>query len=435
MLFKFTRFKMWLMVLIFTVGTMILTIFSVQKGLTADSAGPALFIPSQIPAVPNSLVSVPVSFSANGNSIGSIFFSIDYNEQYLTFDPAVANAVTLNLGSDFTGGCASDLTDTDGEIDCFAYDPVPPLSPIPDGVFITIKLRTGNVSSPVVAAVNFSESSAPYSFGSLTGQSIAGTAQNGSVRINLGAAATKNAFLPFINKILPSATPTPTATPTRTITPTPTKTPLVSVTPTKTKTSTPSLTPTKTRTPTSTLTSVPACYDAILNGSFETTSAWYLPITEYTAAYSTAKARTGTRSLRTGIITAADNRYSYSSGRQAFTIPSNAKRADLKLYIYPISGETALNSVPLIPIDIFSSQFTDAPLANDLQYVLILNQYDQVLETIMWQRSNSQTWTLKQFDLLDYAGYTIKVEVGTYNDGYDGITTMYVDDVSLEICR
>jgi hypothetical protein len=180
---------------------------------------------------------------------------------------------------------------------------------------------------------------------------------------------------------------------------------------------------------------VVSCYDAILNGSFETTSAWYLPITEYTAAYSTAKARTGTRSLRTGIVTTADNRYSYSSGRQAFTIPSNANKADLKLYIYPISGETALNSIPLIPVDIFSGEFIDAPLANDLQYVLILNQYDQVLETILWQRTNSQSWTLKQFDLLDYAGYTIKVEVGTYNDGYDGITAMYVDDVSLEICR
>ena len=79
--------------------------------------------------------------------------------------------------------------------------------------------------------------------------------------------------------------------------------------------------------------------------------------------------------------------------------------------------------------------FGQAPLADDLQYVLILNQSNQVLETLLWQRSNSQTWTLANFNLLGYAGYSIKIQVGTYNDGYGGITAMYVDDVSLEICK
>lgn len=304
---------------------------------------------------------------------------------YLTYDPSVSNSVTFNLGSDFVGGCAYDLTDTDGELDCFAYDPVPPLVSIADGVFITVKMRTGNLTSPVVAAVNFSQSSAPFSFGSPTGQSISGTAQNGSVSIALGASTDKNAFLPFVMHVQPSATSTPTATPTRTNTPTPTKTPLISPTLTKTRTPTPTSTPT--RTPTL------ACYDGILNGSFETTSAWDLPITEYTAAYSTAKARNGARSLRTGIINTADNRYSYSSGRQAFTIPSTAYKARLKLYIYPISGETSLNYNLWIPRTPLFSDFSDAPLANDLQYVMVLNQNNQVLETILWQRSNTQIWT------------------------------------------
>ncbi len=43
----------------------------------------------------------------------------------------------------------------------------------------------------------------------------------------------------------------------------------------------------------------------------------------------------------------------------------------------------------------------EAPLAGDWQYALILNEDDQI---------------------------------GVYNGGIDGVTAMYVDDVSLEIC-
>jgi bacillopeptidase F (M6 metalloprotease family) len=46
---------------------------------------------------------------------------------------------------------------------------------------------------------------------------------------------------------------------------------------------------------------------------------------------------------------------------------------------------------------------------------------------LLWQRSH-------EFDLTAYAGQTIKLNVGVYNDGQDGITAMYLDDVSLEIC-
>lgn len=433
MLFKLTRLKILVLTLIITVGAMFFSTPSAMIGLSAGDAGPALSIPTQILASTNSLVSVPVNFASNGNNVASIFFSIDYDENYLTFDPNVPGAVTLNLGVDFVGGCTPDLADTDGELDCFAYDPVPPLASFQSGVFITVKLKTGNPVNPTVAAVNFSQSSAPFSFGSPTGQSIPGTAQNGSVRIAAGAVSTKNSYLPFIMKVLPSATPTPTETPTKTPTPTPTKTSLISLTPTATKTKTP--TSTLTRTPTRTPTSTTACYDAIQNGGFETTSTWELPATEYTASYSTAKARSGSWSMRTGIVNAADNRYSYSSARQTVTIPSTAYKANLKLYIYPISGESPLNPVSAMPKHLLVGPFGQAPLADDLQYVLILNQANQVLDTLLWQRSNSQSWTLKEFNLLGYAGYSIKIQFGTYNDGYGGITAMYVDDISLEICR
>ena len=52
----------------------------------------------------------------------------------------------------------------------------------------------------------------------------------------------------------------------------------------------------------------------------------------------------------------------------------------------------------------------------------------------MWERTNTQVWENRIVDLTRYAGWIIKPHFGTYNDGVDGYTTMYVDDVSLEIC-
>ena len=39
-----------------------------------------------------------------------------------------------------------------------------------------------------------------------------------------------------------------------------------------------------------------------------------------------------------------------------------------------------------------------------------------------------------QFDLLGYAGQTIKLQFGVYNNGGGGVTGMYLDDASLELC-
>ena len=79
-------------------------------------------------------------------------------------------------------------------------------------------------------------------------------------------------------------------------------------------------------------------------------------------------------------------------------------------------------------------RFGEAPLAYDLQYVLILDQYQNWIDTLVWQRSNNQTWTYYQVDLSKYIGWQIKVQFGTYNDGWGGITSMFFDDVSLSAC-
>jgi hypothetical protein len=74
-------------------------------------------------------------------------------------------------------------------------------------------------------------------------------------------------------------------------------------------------------------------------------------------------------------------------------------------------------------------------MPGDVQYMLIMDYNYNIIRTPIWQLSNNQTWGSQlQFDLSNYASWTILLQWGTYNDGYNGITAMYVDDVTLQAC-
>ncbi len=176
----------------------------------------------------------------------------------------------------------------------------------------------------------------------------------------------------------------------------------------------------------------PACEDLILNGGFETDGNWDIPTTPYPATYTTAITHTGARAMRSGIVEADDNQYSYSDFRQTVTIPTDAVSATLRFWLYRISGETPYT--PTFPSALLARDIEKMVLADDLQYVLVLNEDDQIRRQLIWQRADDQAWTRHEFDMLVHAGETIKLQFGVYNDGSDGVTAMYVDDVSLEIC-
>jgi hypothetical protein len=174
------------------------------------------------------------------------------------------------------------------------------------------------------------------------------------------------------------------------------------------------------------------CSEAIVNGGFEDNSGWDIPTTEYTAGYTTSEAHSGSRSMRTGIVNSADNTFSYSSAREKVSIPSGITSAYLTFWIKPYSSETGLLAVPDQPK--LGLPLEEIQLTSDIQYVLVLDSNFNIINTLVWQRSNSHTWTYFQFNLAGYAGRTIWLHFGTYNDGLNGITSMFVDDVSLDIC-
>lgn len=182
-----------------------------------------------------------------------------------------------------------------------------------------------------------------------------------------------------------------------------------------------------------------ACSEQLRNGGFETDEGWTLPVTAYRAAYSTAQQHTGDRSVRTGIVMPADNAFSYSSASQTVQIPTGTQTATLSLWLYAVSGEGDLansaGAVDNATVQAVADGVAPAnPLAGDRQYVLLTNEQNTVLARLLWTRSNASSWQPFTFDLTPYAGQTVRVLVGAYNDGVDGVTALFADDASLVTC-
>ncbi len=192
------------------------------------------------------------------------------------------------------------------------------------------------------------------------------------------------------------------------------------------------------------------CEERLSNGGFEVQGAgWQLPLTPATAVYSTKVAHTGQQSVRTG-IDGGTNVYSYSSGNQYVTIPAGSAAATLTVWWYPISGEGPLAAAPAAvegepdartlaaaaasSLGLTPEKAPDAIQSTDRQYILLLDGNGNILKTLLWTRSNARTWQQLTFDLSAYRGVALRVAFGTYNDGKDGATAMYIDDAALSIC-
>jgi len=151
-----------------------------------------LSIPSSIPGSIGETVTVPVLFSGNSSNIDTAAFSIDFDEECLTFDDTdadfdgIPDAIQFTFNTNFVTTATYNALDTDGEIDISVYDQVFPRTPIPDGTIVTIELTVKSTcgappGSTRSARVGFSHEPSP-SFGN-HGVSIPGLALDGFVRI------------------------------------------------------------------------------------------------------------------------------------------------------------------------------------------------------------------------------------------------------------
>jgi hypothetical protein len=101
---------------------------------------------------------------------------------------------------------------------------------------------------------------------------------------------------------------------------------------------------------------------------------------------------------------------------QKYHIPSDANHVLLSVHLYPKS-----------------TNLSDS----DRQYVKILDTNNNTLQ-VLWNghKNDAIPWnTYFEWEINSYVGKTIKIEIGTYNDGVGGVSRMYFDDVQLLICK
>jgi hypothetical protein len=162
----------------------------------AESA--ELSIPVDVPVPVNGRLRLPVVFESKGNGANTTVFSVNYDESWLTFNPADANqdglpdAITLNLPAGFQASVAFDAADTAGELDFAIYNFTDLDAALADGALMTLEFTAGNPPPFTVAPVIFSYEP-PTSLGSLGGDSLLVISRNGSALIN----SLFEIFLPF----------------------------------------------------------------------------------------------------------------------------------------------------------------------------------------------------------------------------------------------
>jgi hypothetical protein len=71
---------------------------------------------------------------------------------------------------------------------------------------------------------------------------------------------------------------------------------------------------------------------------------------------------------------------------------------------------------------------------SDRQMALLFDLEGQVLESLLMERLNNRSWKAYSFDLSTYAGDSVILYFSVYNNGQDGVTSMFVDDARLGNC-
>ena len=185
----------------------------------------------------------------------------------------------------------------------------------------------------------------------------------------------------------------------------------------------------------------PGCYEAFNNRSFETNSEWEIPATAFKARYSTLQAFVGSRSMQAGIYNKSDNVYSYSDFYDQVTIPSNTDEATLTFQVWmksldPDADARASLDARTLPEGVNVSELAFAPDSNDLQYLLVLDKYGNILKWKWTKLLDRQSWNLVTLDMTEFKGKTVRFQWGVYNNGdyLNKVTSMFVDSASLIIC-
>jgi PKD repeat protein len=158
--------------------------------------------------------------------------------------------------------------------------------------------------------------------------------------------------------------------------------------------------------------------ELVVNGGFETDAAWQFDSAPELGSYTDAAFHSGQRSVKLGILPPARMEYGYAIVSQMITIPVSSGSATLSFWYWPRREDGSV------------------PLTQNRQFIRVLDSHGTLLESLLEASEDLPGWQSAQFDVSQYAGQTISIQFGVFNDGdalHSKRTAMYVDDVSLFI--
>lgn len=185
--------------------------------------------------------------------------------------------------------------------------------------------------------------------------------------------------------------------------------------------------PTPTFTPTPTPTGIPTipsptpegCYDLLVNGDFESDSAWIFGDSPVPGKYTGAVKQNGLRAVQLGIPREVSMVQSYSSIRQLLMVPPATSTVTLRWWQWA-GSEEGPNPNP----SSFQDRFD----------IIALTPGGDTMRVIHRTRPVDGGWTSHMVDVTELAGKSFYLYFNLYNDGHGGRSWIYLDNMMLEVC-
>jgi hypothetical protein len=149
----------------------------------------------------------------------------------------------------------------------------------------------------------------------------------------------------------------------------------------------------------------------------------------------------GSQAVRLGIEPSDANVLSHSSVYQTFVTPADAVTVTLRYWCWRhteeelTAGDASWAMDPAKHPAWRLPAMSLAAMGDDVQEVLLLDGDLYTLVAILDQAlANDDGWVEQTHDLTAEPGESLVIYFNAYNDGLNGRTWMYVDDVAIQVC-
>ena len=194
--------------------------------------------------------------------------------------------------------------------------------------------------------------------------------------------------------------------------------------------------------------SVLGCTSLLINSNFEDAGGWQIRPAKNPSVAVNTHWFTPDTSMLSGVPVGSTNPFPHEWTTGEFfqtataAIPDNATVVQLRMHLLPRSTDLwGYHLAEQAAMD--ASSGANMPTATEAQYGFVCtdgsdtdtcNPDNGGKMLFKWFPINSYWWLWRSYDLRAFRGDTISILFGAANDGYNGNTALYVDDVYLWYC-